>query len=260
MRASPHTSALWLLVLATAVLANPFWFRDETSSSTSASATAAASSQASETSTTAAQSSKASETSASTTDTAPTPEATNVNGTAAATNGTTNATAAATSSSGAAATSSAYLADTPEKLRCHVDREDKPADNISPFCKPEEGQSVLVGEVIPVTWDPTLFTKNSTNVVELQWANATNNSQIIGSSGRFVNEQGYYKFPMHDDYLQGGQNGTKLTLFIVSEDDEKNRVIKSGPVFTLIAPPSNGTSRSGGSKDLGEKAGIPVGL
>lgn len=228
---------------------------------------------------TAAPSSKAPEASASAASSALPAATTNVNGTAAAGSGTTNGTAAATSSSSAAATSSAYLAETPESLRCHVDPKGKPDKDASPFCEPKDGQHVLVGTAyngtsfaipnptrillttLPVTWDPTLFAYNSTNKVELHRINGTNTSEIWSHSA-LVNEQGYVEMPIHDDY---GANGTNLTLYIHSIDEQNgDPTTKSGPMLTLVSnsTTSNHTSSndSSSSKQLGEKAGIPVGL
>ncbi|KAL8719677.1 MAG: hypothetical protein Q9225_003352, partial [Loekoesia sp. 1 TL-2023] len=247
MRTTARSLVFWLLALTTTVVANPFWFRDESSSSSASS--------------TAAPSSKASEASASPSGTTPpAAAATTANGTAAASDGTTNGTAAATSSSSAAATSSAFLPDTPEKLRCHIDKEaqNKPEEDISPFCSPTEGQYVHVGKTYNVTWDPTLFTYNSTNVVEIKHANGTTNSSNLAYSAPLPNEKGYWVIEMSDDFLQNGHNNTNLTLFIVSSSPH---AVRSGPVFTLITnSTSNHTSHGNSSKDLGEKAGIPVGL
>lgn len=113
-----------------------------TSPSASSSASAAA-----------ASSSGAPEASTSATVTAPLADETAVNSTAAASSGTANSTATTTSSASAATTSSVYLADTPEDLRCDVDTKNRPEEDVSPFCEPEEGQYVLVGE----TYDGRTF-------------------------------------------------------------------------------------------------------
>ncbi|KAL9595362.1 MAG: hypothetical protein Q9219_006488 [cf. Caloplaca sp. 3 TL-2023] len=239
----------------------------KTSSSASASATAVASSEAAEAS-------------ASATSTASSAASASASETAAAGTGTTNGTAAATSSSSSAATSSAFLPDTPKDLRCHIDREtqEKPEEDIAnPFCSPTQGQHVFVGSTYNVTWDPTLFAYNSTNVVEVKHANTTtptnptspdpaNNTENnnLGYSAPLPNEKGFWTMEMHQEYLQDHRNNTPLTLFIRSKSPSGEPVIKSGPVFSLATMNAtdvkNSTSSHGKGNDLGEKAGIPVGL
>lgn len=114
-----------------------------------------------------------------------------------------------------------------------------------------------------VTWDPTLFVHNVTVIVELHTANGTNTSQI-GGSGGLPNEKGYCPLLMNEDYVTqfGLRNNSNLTLFIHSTSEDGNPIHKPGPVFMLITnSTSNHTSHGGNSsKELGEKAGIPIGL
>ncbi|KAL8661528.1 MAG: hypothetical protein Q9202_005537 [Teloschistes flavicans] len=243
---------LWLLTLATAVSANPFWFRQEDSDPGPA---------------TSASSSEESEPTASPSSIASPAEPTAVNGTAPTANST-NGTASATSTSTAAATDSAALPEDPDTTaKCHIDHEDKPTEDVMPFCEPKQGQYVYVGQTYAVTWDPTLFTPNATNQIELKHENDTNGTMIWSQSG-VVNELAHVSLKMHEDFLQS-PNRTNLTLFIHSvapdndDDPTANQpVTKSGPVFTLI---TNATLVSqekakSGAKQMGEKAGIPVGL
>ncbi|KAI4233142.1 MAG: hypothetical protein LQ352_008277, partial [Teloschistes flavicans] len=92
---------------------------------------------------------------------------------------------------------------------------------------------------------------------------------MIWSQSGVVNELAHVSLKMHEDFLQS-PNRTNLTLFIHSvapDDDDQNAqpVTKSGPVFTLITNAtlvSQEKAKSGnnGAKEMGEKAGIPVGL
>ncbi|KAL8920277.1 MAG: hypothetical protein Q9208_006345 [Pyrenodesmia sp. 3 TL-2023] len=250
MRTSLLSFAIGLLAFSTAIIAYP---QDDANPAPSTSESASA---------TAAPSSGAPEASASPTGTASPAETPAVNGTAAASSGTANGTAAATSSASAAATSSVYLESTPEDLRCTVNLKGRPKEDVSPFCEPEEGKNVTVGETYNVTWDPRLFTHNSTITVSLKYANDTNRNDIWHQD-RLINEQGYVKLKIYDEYLNGYGNRTNVTLFITSEDadgkgDPRPR---SGPVFTMITHSTNGTSNSdNGDDEIGKKAGIPVGL
>ncbi|KAL8718412.1 MAG: hypothetical protein Q9181_008204, partial [Wetmoreana brouardii] len=134
----------------------------------------------------------------------------------------------------------------------------KPDNDTNPFCEPKEGQLVHVGDSITVSWDPTLFEKNSTYEIELYLANGTDNR--IWNTLPLETKVSHTPLKIAASYLQG--NGTNVTLFIhpTSGDDP---LTLSGPVFTIItnSTDKNGTSHGGNSnKDLGEKAGIPVGL
>ncbi|KAL9576268.1 MAG: hypothetical protein Q9212_007243, partial [Teloschistes hypoglaucus] len=273
----------WVLTLATAVSANPFWFREEApDSKTAPHATSASSSEPSVSGT----ASPAEPTAA-------------VNGTS-PTGNSKNGTASATSTSTVAATDSAAVPEEPNTIaKCHIDHGDRPVEDVMPFCEPKEGQYVYVGETYagiippslppflphlallniaqsnhaptnhpsllkPVTWDPTLFTPNSTNQIELKHENDTNGTMIWSQSG-VANEAASVNLLMHEDYLQP-PNKTNLTLFIhsVASGPDAQPLTKSGPVFTLI---TNATLISqekakgkSGAKELGEKAGVPVGL
>ncbi|KAL8946444.1 MAG: hypothetical protein Q9222_007165, partial [Ikaeria aurantiellina] len=226
-----------VLAMTPVVLANPFWLRQEASSSTSTEPT-----------------STAAEESASATGAAPSAAATDTNSSTPA-----NSTASTTSSSTAAATPSITAT-------CHIDNTNKPDEDVIPFCEPVQGQYVHVGENYPVSWDPTLFTYNSTNMIELKHANEPNSTMIWSQSG-VVNEVGQVNLFMHKDFLlhdnEEYKNNTNLTLYIHSVDAEDVPTTKSGPVFTLITNASlllNHTSDGNSSKELGEKAGIPLGL
>ncbi|KAL8626468.1 hypothetical protein Q9189_007836 [Teloschistes chrysophthalmus] len=240
---------LWVLTLATAVSANPFWFREEAPDSEPSPATSASSSKPT----------------ASASGTASPAEPTALNGTA-PTENSKNGTAAATSTSTAAATDSAALPEEPNTTAtCHIERGDRPVEDVMPFCEPKEGQYVHVGETYAVTWDPTLFTPNATNQIELKHENNTNGTMIWSQSG-VVNEAGSVNLLMHEDYLQS-PNRTNLTLFIhsVASGPDAQPLTKSGPVFTLITNATlvsqeKAKGKSSGAKELGEKAGVPVGL
>lgn len=108
-----------------------------------------------------------------------------------------------------------------------------------------------------MTWDPTLFDPNSTNKVSFKYTNDTEASDTWFTEG-LRNERGYVPLRIYPSYLENRPNNTNVTLFLASGDDQ----VLIGPIFSIIAPPSNSTSDkgSGSSKDLGEKAGIPVGL
>ncbi|KAI4182302.1 MAG: hypothetical protein L6R41_006067 [Letrouitia leprolyta] len=278
MRTIIRLFAFWLLAFTTSVLANPFWFRQESThlqtapSPSSASATAAPSAGAAKASPSAsgAASSGAAATAAATTGSKES---------AAASTGTAKGTAAATSSSSAAATSSVFLPTTPEELKCKKESEQKPEDDSSPFCFPEERQILIVDHTYNVTWDPHLFPHNSTVKIEVLPGNTTTTAKNIttetaplGFSPPLANEKGFWPMTVHDDYLDdnGTKNETSLTLFIIantttssSPDTDKDLpIIKSGPVFTLITFNKNTTSHEShkGDNKIGEKAGIPVGL
>ncbi|KAL8710756.1 MAG: hypothetical protein Q9220_004774 [cf. Caloplaca sp. 1 TL-2023] len=221
-----------LLAMAPAVRANPFWLRQESSSSASTEPTSATA-----------------EDSASATGAAPSADASSTSPT--------SSTASTTSSSSSAAAPSITAT-------CHIADTTKPEEDIIPFCEPVEGQYVYVGETYPVSWDPALFTHNSTNMIELKHATEPNSTMIWSQSG-VVNEVGQVNLFMHADYLlDGNKNNTNLTLFIHSVDAEDVPTTKSGPVFTLITNSTllltNHTSDGNSSKELGEKAGIPLGL
>ncbi|KAI4117703.1 MAG: hypothetical protein LQ345_002127 [Seirophora villosa] len=240
-------------------MANSYWVRQEDppeSSSLSASDTASPTSAAPEASESVTDAASVTDT-ASTTDTAPPATATDADATPAAGNETTSDTATATSSSPAATSTSPFLPTTPEELRCHRDRQGQPAKNVAnPFCDPEPGQQLLVNETYNVTWDPTLFDPNSTNKVSFKYTNDTDASDTWQQEG-LRNERGYVPLKIYPSYLENRPNNTNVTLFLASGDDQ----VLIGPIFSIIAPPSNSTSDKGsGSKDLGEKAGIPVGL
>ncbi|KAI4233143.1 MAG: hypothetical protein LQ352_008278 [Teloschistes flavicans] len=95
---------------------------------------------------TSASSSEESEPTASPSSIASPAEPTAVNGTAPTANST-NGTASATSTSTAAATDSAALPEDPDTTaKCHIDHEDKPTEDVMPFCEPKEGQYVYVGQ------------------------------------------------------------------------------------------------------------------
>ncbi|KAL8726837.1 MAG: hypothetical protein Q9166_006453 [cf. Caloplaca sp. 2 TL-2023] len=238
MRAPVSSLVPLVLFLTTAVFANPFWFRADEPAEDA-------------TSTTIGPSTTAAEATASATGTAPPAAESSTNGTAVATQ-TSNGTAAAT-------TTSSEGTPTPTAT-CHKSSSLKPAEDISnPFCEPEDGQTLKVGQTYPLSWDPSLFEFNSTNTVELQ----NSSGSVIWSHVPVANEEGQVNdFTMYPYYLQPGKtNDSNLTLFIHSVDADENPTTKSGPVFTLITNATdsqNGTSH--GDNNIGEKAGIPVGL
>ncbi|KAL8645972.1 MAG: hypothetical protein Q9210_006407, partial [Variospora velana] len=272
MRTLLRALFIWLLAFTTFVMANPFWARqegapDESSPSTSAATatppaaletTAAPETSAAPETTAAPQNTAAPDNTGSTTTTAPEATTTDANPTAAAGNGTTDGSSTAISSSPAATSSSPFLPTIPENLRCRKDRNGAPVEDVAnPFCEPEPGQQLRVGQTYNITWDPTLFKPNSTTTVSFKYSNATNDKDTW-QQNRLLNEQGFTPLTIYPSYLENRPNNTNITLFLASGDDQ----IKIGPVFALITAPSNATSDDEGDddKDLGQKAGIPVGL
>ncbi|KAL8965503.1 MAG: hypothetical protein Q9197_006480, partial [Variospora fuerteventurae] len=107
---------------------------------------------------------------------------------------------------------------------------------------------------LAVTWDPTLFEPESTNTVSFKYSNATTDKDTWRQD-RLPNEQGFTPLTIYPSYLENRPNNTNITLFLASGDDQ----IKIGPVFALITAPST-DDEDDGDNDLGQKAGIPVGL
>lgn len=118
----------------------------------------------------------------------------------------------------------------------------------------------------PVSWDPHLFTTNSSNSVKASVvlpadASGHTNETVIWSHVPVRNEDGQVgDFIIRPEDLQGAQNNSNITLFISSEDEKNTVERKSGPTLTLITHDKNSTSHGGKTDHLGEKAGIPVGL
>ncbi|KAL8835807.1 MAG: hypothetical protein Q9176_006688 [Flavoplaca citrina] len=253
------------MALVSAVVANPFWARQDEPAGDPAVDDAVSSVSAAESSASASGTAPpAAETSASAAETAPPTEETNNNGTAAATS---------TSSGIAAATSnSTTTSSTPTPtVSCHKSSSTRPEERIqNPFCEPKPGQILVVGQTYPLTWDPTLFTNESTNNIFLRIVTPANSdgvvdSQVIWSHKGVRNEEGQVSdFLVHQDTFEaedfGLKNNTNVTLFL--ESNPSDEPVQTGPILTLIVDENyskNGT-KDGKDSHIGEKAGIPVGL
>ncbi|KAL8867457.1 MAG: hypothetical protein Q9198_008506 [Flavoplaca austrocitrina] len=272
------------MALVSAVIANPFWARQDEPAGDPAVDDAVSSVSAAESSASASGTAPlAAETSASAAETAPPPEETNNNGTAAATS-TLSGTAAATLNS-----TTTTSTPTPS-VSCHKSSSTRPEERIqNPFCEPKPGQILVVGQTYPresplpfpnspflqakltnpVTWDPTLFANESTNNILLRIvtpadSDGNTESQVIWKHEGVRNEEGQVSdFLVHHDTFDaeefGLKNNTNLTLFIKSEPSDQP--VWSGPTLTLLVNKNskNGT-KDGKDNHIGEKAGIPVGL
>ncbi|KAL9031058.1 MAG: hypothetical protein Q9180_006844 [Flavoplaca navasiana] len=263
MRTSSGSVVFLLMALVSAVVANPFWARQDEPAGDPAVDDAVSSVSAAESSASASGTAPpAAESSASAAETATPPEETNNNGTAAATS-TSNGAAAATSNS---TTTSSTPTPT---VSCHKSSSTRPEERIqNPFCEPKPGQILVVGQTYPLTWDPTLFANESTNNILLSIVTPADadgvESTVIWKHEGVRNEEGQVSdFLVHHDTFEaeefGLKNNTNLTLSIKS--DPSDQPVWSGPILTLIVDKNskNGT-KDGKDSHIGEKAGIPVGL
>ncbi|KAF4636852.1 hypothetical protein G7Y89_g1226 [Cudoniella acicularis] len=85
--------------------------------------------------------------------------------------------------------------------------------DFAPFCKPDNGSSVYVGETYYVTWDTNFFAeKNATVIVLANYVNQTGGVQAFASKIT-VNAYGFISWTIDSAWLQG-LSSNNLTLFI----------------------------------------------
>ncbi|KAL8956599.1 MAG: hypothetical protein Q9183_006269, partial [Haloplaca sp. 2 TL-2023] len=112
------------------------------------------------------------------------------------------------------------------------------------------------------TWDPRLFGADSENTVRLFYFNGDNRTQIFYTAP-LTNDKFSTEISIAPDFLHGEHTNLTLYLHATEPLDDTAPSVLSGPIFVLNGnATNNGTSEDGGDgdKDIGKKAGIPVGL
>ncbi|MCJ1278587.1 hypothetical protein MMC21_006404 [Puttea exsequens] len=206
----------------------------------------------------------------------------------------TNNTAAASSSEAAEleSGSSSPLNATNDPSKCHVDKSEVEDGHGNPFCKPTDGQKIIAGtdiagtksylyilqvrqrnnsSVCVVTWDPSIFTSNSTITVELLLmvpgpsAGETSAGKVLHDDS-VPNTAGGTFFNMSSSWLNTSTSAN-ITFILTSHlsdqipAEEAGAVYKDGPTITLLSNNNTNTSKpSSSSKKKGEEVGIPVGM
>ncbi|PGH27299.1 hypothetical protein AJ80_01009 [Polytolypa hystricis UAMH7299] len=134
-----------------------------------------------------------------------------------------------------------------------------------PFCLPENGTEVYVGDTYYVTWDSDAYPMNSTITVGLDYVNTTGN----GGKSAFTadpreNRYGYVTITMEKGWLQD-QSRNNLTVYLVELDPNSDARAKpvTGPIISLVnkpvkhyppPPPTPPPTK------LGLMVGLPIGL
>ncbi|CAG8974262.1 hypothetical protein HYALB_00008957 [Hymenoscyphus albidus] len=92
--------------------------------------------------------------------------------------------------------------------------------NYAPFCKPENGSSVYIGETYYVNWDTHFFAmKNASVLVQANYVNATGPDGITGGIQAYqspptANAFGFIAWTIDSVWLKG-MKANNVTLFIV---------------------------------------------
>ncbi|KAI9697294.1 MAG: hypothetical protein M1836_004858 [Candelina mexicana] len=166
----------------------------------------------------------------------------------------------ATSTSSPAATPSAINQGTHgDFANCH--NIDGP---FAPFCKPDNGSDAWVGETYHVSWDPDVFTKNSTITVVLNYANASGGGSEAWHSDKIQNSYGFVSVTMDKAWLKDTRRNN-LTLYIIGLDakDSSRASTTKGPTISLINKPVEHAKPPPLTKmpnKLGLAIGLPVSL
>lgn len=106
--------------------------------------------------------------------------------------------------------------------------------DFAPFCKPDNGSEVYVGQTYYVTWDTTFLSdKNSSVIIQGDYVNSTQGGEQAFHSDFTPNNVGSYAWTIEQEWLQG-QSSNNITLFyfpINPAFDEPIRV--TGPTLMV---------------------------
>ncbi|TAQ86609.1 hypothetical protein B7494_g5069 [Chlorociboria aeruginascens] len=113
--------------------------------------------------------------------------------------------------------------------------------DFAPFCKPDNGSSVYVGETYYVTWDTSVFSaygKNSTVLIQANYVNASGGGAQAFQSSITTNSWGFVAWTIDKAWLKGGSSNN-LTLFITPSNpaaDEPTSI--EGPTLMVTNSPA----------------------
>jgi hypothetical protein len=110
----------------------------------------------------------------------------------------------------------------------------------SPFCKPDNGSSVYVGETYYVTWDTNFFTeKNATVLVQANFVNASDGGAQAFQSPNTINGYGFISWTIDKEMLRG-KSWNNVTLFIVPLNPIANEPTSfQGPTVQVTNRPAD---------------------
>ncbi|KAG7005557.1 hypothetical protein G7Y79_00019g047370 [Physcia stellaris] len=159
------------------------------------------------------------------------------------------------------------IADIPENfIACRINATIK---DQSPFCSPEYGQQLWVGHVYsgtpsPVNWNPTIYSDNATNHVEIHNANSTDGKDLLYTSKNVANIYGSITLEMLHEYLlnQAGNDtdsASNLTFTLVSTPAGGTENRTSGPIINLTLDPST-LPKIHVTNPIPTKKGLEIGL
>ncbi|KAG8532164.1 uncharacterized protein KY384_003804 [Bacidia gigantensis] len=154
-----------------------------------------------------------------------------------------------------------------ELTRCEINGTE--ADN-GPYCSPKHQQNMWVGftyasrfgeNLERLTWNPSLFSDNATNVAELRYVDGALGN--AWTSEPVPNYMGYVNVEMSKDWLKGAsgndsESGQNMTLFMMSTPLDGDLDTKPGPQVALVIDPH--TFPKVRLKSLPGKYGLEVGV
>ncbi|KAH8813299.1 hypothetical protein F5884DRAFT_332970 [Xylogone sp. PMI_703] len=109
--------------------------------------------------------------------------------------------------------------------------------DFKPFCKPDNGSSVYVGESYYITWDTSFFPHpNTTVVVQANYVNASDGGPQAFQSPMVPSSYGFVSWTIDKAWLKD-MKSNNLTLFIVSLGT--NAVNVPGPTVMVTTHPKS---------------------
>ncbi|TVY80919.1 hypothetical protein LSUE1_G005962 [Lachnellula suecica] len=106
----------------------------------------------------------------------------------------------------------------------------------APFCKPENGSSVYVGETYYVTWDPNFFPlKNSSVKIQANYVNQSDGGLQAFQSPDTVNGFGFLAWTIDKEMLRD-KSSNNVTLFITFLNIDHTQSVQ-GPTLQVTNRP-----------------------
>jgi len=107
----------------------------------------------------------------------------------------------------------------------------------APFCKPDNGSSVWVGETYYVTWDATYFSgENRTVFVQANYVDSSGGGEQAFQSPILQNSAGFYAWTIENAWLKGLASNN-ITLYL-QPIDQTAAFGSTGPILMVTTSPA----------------------
>ncbi|KAL3425088.1 hypothetical protein PVAG01_04369 [Phlyctema vagabunda] len=133
----------------------------------------------------------------------------------------------------------------------------------APFCKPENGSTLYVGETYHVTWDSSFYAEsqgiNSTILIMASHSTVSGDVAKSPSSPITPNRLGFLRWTLTSAWLKNSSSND-VTLFIVplnAAEGTDNRMVR-GPTIKVLASPKSRPKQAGGSSHRALSIALPV--